>query len=380
MHDGCRLIEVQPQVLIDVLMSMNLKEWLVKNRSDFGGEFEILFAETVLPLVPELSFDAISVQYPFKDRDNKQRYCDFVIHENNAVRIAIEIDGYDKRGTGTGMSHAEFIDWQRRQAALTSQGWYVLRFANLDVRDDPARCAEHISLLLKRSRSSTDKSGLSDSEQARLATLTRIQESTISHLKKETSVMKHTVTAFTTLILCLVLVIVWLSGGFSTLVKHSAIESSVPVQAAQIPLKSAPTPNESSNQASATCSTDSDCESKKKALQISKSQTGSTCTNPINWQQASQHIGSSVSIVGPIMKITSRKNIRGNPTWVDIGGAFPATNRMMLVIWEEKKNEFPLLVPGKLTHKEVCVTGQLTSYKGIPQIQLSEKSQLQVIP
>ncbi len=242
---------------------MNLNEWLVANKPKFGSDYEILFAENVLPLVAALSLDSIAVQYPFQDMDKKQRYCDFVIRENDDVRIAIEIDGYDKRGTGMGMSHSEFIDWQRRQSALTSQGWYVLRFANRDVRDNPQRCAEHISLLLKRSRSKSSHKELSAAEKNRLDELTKAQIKTIADLgeeikrlealaeeqskkidgqdalakgqieeierqnalakeqiaeigqqKKDIDPMKHAITAFTAVIVALVILIVWLSGGF----------------------------------------------------------------------------------------------------------------------------------------------------------------------
>lgn len=131
---------------------MNLNDWTERNQGHFGSVFESIFAKSVLPLVPDLNFDAVSVQFPFFDGDGKQRYCDFVIRENDAVRIAIEIDGFDKTGSGQGMSHDEFIDWQRRQASLTSQGWYVLRFANRDVEAQPERCAAQIGLLLTRLR------------------------------------------------------------------------------------------------------------------------------------------------------------------------------------------------------------------------------------
>jgi len=127
---------------------MTFSEWIEANKPSFGSHYEVLFAESVLPLTSAIGFDDITIQYPFRDIDRKQRYCDFVISENEDVRIAIEIDGYDKRGTGSGMTHSDFIDWQRRHAALTSQGWYVLRFANRDVRDQPERCAEHINLIL----------------------------------------------------------------------------------------------------------------------------------------------------------------------------------------------------------------------------------------
>lgn len=189
--------------------AMSLALWVKKNHSKFGSDFELLFVKTVLPLIPELELDAISVQYPFKDADGRQRYCDFVIKEGDSVRIAVEIDGYDKRGTGTGMSHNEFVDWQRRQAALTAHGWYVLRFANRDVRDWPERCAEHIRLLLKKLRGKSRNQDLTAQEKARLDELAVAQTMKIDHLKKETGIMKTTVMAFTALILALVLVIVW---------------------------------------------------------------------------------------------------------------------------------------------------------------------------
>lgn len=330
---------------------MNLDEWREKNRPSFGSDYETLFAETVLPLVPELKFDAISVQYPFQDRDRRQRYCDFVIHENDDVRIAIEIDGYDKRGMGMGMSHADFVDWQRRQAALTSQGWYVLRFANRDVRDDPKRCAEHISLLLKRSRSKSQDKGLTAVEKKQLDALTKAQNDTIEHLNKETSVMKYTIASFTGLILVLVMVIVWQSGAFSSGQSQAAVQSA----AAEPQPAMLSTPH---------------------AAHIPE---GATCDNPISWQQAGQHIDQTAAVVGPLMKVTSRENIRGNPTWIDIGGVYPNAQRLVLVIWGAQKPAFPMVRLGRLEGRSVCIIGQIETYKGTLQIELKTASQLKVL-
>ncbi len=44
---------------------------------------------------------------------------------------------------------SDFLDWQRRQASLVAQGWRVIRFANVDVRDNALRCAELLGLLLR---------------------------------------------------------------------------------------------------------------------------------------------------------------------------------------------------------------------------------------
>ena len=330
---------------------MNLDEWREKNRKNFGSDYEILFAETVLPLVPELSFDAIVVQYPFQDGDGRQRYCDFVIHENDDVRIAIEIDGYDKRGTGMGMSHADFVDWQRRQASLTSQGWYVLRFANCDVRDDPKRCAEHISLLLKRLQRKSQDKGLPAKEKDQLNAVNKAQNSTIAHLNKEASVMKYIVTSFTALILVLVMVIGSRSGAFSS-GQHQATAQSA-----------APQPQPAMFSTS-------------HAVLISE---GATCDNPISWQQAGQHIGQTVAVAGPLMKVTSRENIRGNPTWIDIGGVYPNAQRLVLVIWGEQKPNFPMVGLGQLEGRSICIIGQIKTYKGNLQIELKTASQLKVL-
>ncbi|PMC13906.1 hypothetical protein CJ230_11985 [Oligella urethralis] len=131
---------------------MDLKSWIKNNQEKFDSPYELMFVEKVLAFVEDLEIGTVQTQYEFYDLDGKRRFCDFVLQEGN-IRIAIEIDGYDKRNTGQGMTHEDFIDWQRRQAALTAKGWHVLRFANRDVRDQPERCQRYIELLLQDQRS-----------------------------------------------------------------------------------------------------------------------------------------------------------------------------------------------------------------------------------
>lgn len=86
---------------------MNIQHWIEKNRDKFDSPYEQKFAEEILAAVRDLDLGTVSWQHHFQDLDGKNRYCDFVIQEGS-IRIAIEVDGYDKRGTGTGMSHDEF--------------------------------------------------------------------------------------------------------------------------------------------------------------------------------------------------------------------------------------------------------------------------------
>ncbi|MDT8322093.1 MAG: DUF559 domain-containing protein, partial [Xanthomonadales bacterium] len=131
---------------------MTPEAWLQRNGSKLGSDYEHLFVEKVLSRVPKLDLAYVSTQKPFRDLKGKQRYCDFALEEGDDVRIAIEVDGYDKTGTGAGMSRPEFLDWQRRHASLVSSGWNVIRFANVDVRDDPEGCIDHLDLLLRLER------------------------------------------------------------------------------------------------------------------------------------------------------------------------------------------------------------------------------------
>ncbi|WP_150787632.1 hypothetical protein [Pseudomonas fluorescens] len=104
---------------------IDIVPWLRKHASRLQSPFEQLFVRNVLAHVPGIDLDSVDTQYCFTDTEGGTRFCDFVIQEGETLRIAIEIDGYDKAGRGAGMSHAEFVDWQRRHASLVAQGWDV---------------------------------------------------------------------------------------------------------------------------------------------------------------------------------------------------------------------------------------------------------------
>lgn len=62
------------------------------------------------------------------------------------------MDGYDKTGSGGGMSRKEWAEWSRRENEIVQAGWTLLRFANSRVRDEPIPCASNVALTLKRER------------------------------------------------------------------------------------------------------------------------------------------------------------------------------------------------------------------------------------
>jgi len=134
---------------------MNWDEWIARNRRALeqdGTPFERLFVEEILRNVPNLSPVSVSAQTQFLDLAGNERRIDFTIEEGEFVRIALEVDGYDKTGTGGGQSRNEFHAWSYRELSMTAAGWVPLRFANGLIKREPEDLRECIELQLKMRR------------------------------------------------------------------------------------------------------------------------------------------------------------------------------------------------------------------------------------
>jgi hypothetical protein len=122
----------------------------------------------VLARVRAFDFSTVSYQHDFVDDQGRPRRIDFAVVEHPEVRIAIEVDGYDKESTGMGMSRAAFDDFMLRQNALTRQGWLLLRFTNSQVRHSPDECVHVIEKSLAEQRAAASP----DSQSRQLAAWT----------------------------------------------------------------------------------------------------------------------------------------------------------------------------------------------------------------
>ncbi len=417
-----------------------IREFERKSRRKFDSKFERTFVLEVLGRIPNLDFRSLEGQLSFKDSDGNQRYCDFAVKEGKEVRIALEIDGYDKKNRGSGMTHDEFVDWQRREAALVSQGWYVLRFANRDLFNRPDQCAEHISLLLARERrkaghlddlrqsqklleqslsranesaaklnwlqstlaseqhkESQKREGRSKENVERIRNLERqvaaaeneikekgklegglaaikaqlsmaeqtqpLNETELSRLdelneaqkyieilKEDASTMKTTIWAFTALIGVIILALILRTPGPTTsppIVEPAPLTQNQPGPAVPI-YKLAP-----------------------QSVSL-----GSSCNNPLNWQQASDNIGKQVAVFGPVISVKYGGSVNGQPTWITLGAPYPDRNRLELIIWGSNINEFPSDLKRRLEGRGVCAYGKVSTYRDALQIELKKSGQL----
>lgn len=394
----------------NLTIEMSSSEWLTNFGGKLDTDYERQFVLKVLTEILDFNFSALTAQFPFIDSDGKNRRCDFVIQEGDHVKIAVEIDGYDKTGTGSGMSRTEFLDWNRRQSALVTQGWRLIRFPNVDVRDHPERCAEYVALLLREGRSKSahseqlrhkidqlEKSTLAVKEKykndhlekstlaanslevealekelavaysnldqaqksealdthskARLEELNEAQNH-IEILEEDASTMKTTIWAFTFLLSVIILALV-LTPIFD---KESTD----------------PQPNISSTGQPQVMQPARTKLPESQAQQVAR---GEDCRRPIGWREATDFIGQTVAVSGTVLDVITRPDVNGQPTWITVGASFP-NPRLTLVIWGANRNEFNSDLAGMLEGKVVCAYGEIETYKGNAQIELLKPAQL----
>lgn len=96
----------------------------------------------------------------------------------------------------------------------------------------------------------------------------------------------------------------------------------------------------------------------------------SPCANTLTWQQASKKAGRTVSVTGLVTsaKFVHWKNGNGSMTFLDMGAKYPSPARFSVVVWNRNVAQY--------ANKRVCARGQVTIYKGIPEMSVDNVSSL----
>jgi DNA/RNA endonuclease YhcR with UshA esterase domain len=82
--------------------------------------------------------------------------------------------------------------------------------------------------------------------------------------------------------------------------------------------------------------------------------------------EAKQHVGERITVCGEVTSSRYLSNARSKPTFLDFGKAYPNED-FTVVIWPEDRAKFGE-PENRFLHKNVCVTGEITLYRGSPQI------------
>ena len=123
-------------------------EWRKHWRSTIKHtEFEWDFAMDVIPSVIGLQPSQVTPQHPFVGIDGRQYHMDFAI-VTEKVKIAIELEGFDKDNSGGGQSKKQHDEFNRRIQSLTALGWKPLTITNAQFKSDPMHYANLIRQII----------------------------------------------------------------------------------------------------------------------------------------------------------------------------------------------------------------------------------------
>lgn len=115
------------------------------------------------------------------------------------------------------------------------------------------------------------------------------------------------------------------------------------------------------------------------ASPASSSDDGGIPSGAIGWQEAHSHIGETVSVYGEVKASDYRSGSNGQPTYIDIGAAYPDTSRITVVIWGENRGAFPDRPESMYLGKIVCVTGEIYEYNGVCDIKVTSPNQIAIL-
>lgn len=107
---------------------------------------------------------------------------------------------------------------------------------------------------------------------------------------------------------------------------------------------------------------------------------GSAPTQPsgaIAWNEAINHVGERATVCGLVAGTHWASSSNGKPTFLNVGKDYPDSNRFTVVIWIQSRDNFPQAPEVYYLGKTICVTGLITEYEGIAQIEAKDPSQIQ---
>jgi hypothetical protein len=99
----------------------------------------------------------------------------------------------------------------------------------------------------------------------------------------------------------------------------------------------------------------------------------------ISWEEASSHVGETVTVYGQVVEIDKDSDTKGQPTYFDLGVAFPDPSRTTMVIDEEDMDAFSDSPETAYAGKTICVTGEIYQHEGVNYVKATSPSQVQVL-
>lgn len=104
-----------------------------------------------------------------------------------------------------------------------------------------------------------------------------------------------------------------------------------------------------------------------------------TDSQAIPWDEASSHIGETVTIEGKVVAGFYADTSNGEPTFLNIGRDYPNPDRFTVVIWGDDRGSFPDAPESMYDGKTIRVTGDVSEYEGGAEIEVTSPDAIEVV-
>jgi hypothetical protein len=99
-------------------------------------------------------------------------------------------------------------------------------------------------------------------------------------------------------------------------------------------------------------------------------------TKKITAAEAKSHVGERATVCGNVASTHFAPGSKGQPTFLNLDAPYPK-EIFTILIWGSDRPKFGR-PEDTYRDKDVCVTGKITSYRGVPEIVASDPSQIQM--
>jgi hypothetical protein len=92
-------------------------------------------------------------------------------------------------------------------------------------------------------------------------------------------------------------------------------------------------------------------------------------------EDAAKYVGQVVTVCGKIFDGKYLDNIKGKPTLLNMGAAYPK-QPLTIVIWDDLRSKLAYKPEQKWLNKQICVTGKVEIYKGRVEIVVDKEIEI----
>jgi len=99
-------------------------------------------------------------------------------------------------------------------------------------------------------------------------------------------------------------------------------------------------------------------------------------TKKLTAAEAKDHVGDRATVCGKVASTHYAKNSKGEPTFLNLDEPYPK-EVFTILIWGPDRGKFGT-PESEYRGLRVCVTGKITTYRGVPEIVAGEREQIEI--